>query len=470
VAAKRQKKTCSAHRHRGFVHDSPQAKIIAFPLDNPGGWSMLNYLLRRRDFIKLTGLALGSIPFIGTAQARGLRFQNSKIGVLQGPTNATSTVITVVLQRDLKPVFQVPGAIAIEAKRIDMGYMDFVIYQVRITGLQLGVVYNLQIEDHEKGIAENREFQSLDLSNGNAKVAVISCSNHAKADLQTLMTQKLNRAAPDAIFFIGDMVYANRPVDTVMGRAAPPDKAYELYIKTFLSLDFYAQAKLIPTFSIWDDHDMGKDNADSNHPYKATMSEMFRNFYPVDARIPEVKLGPGMSFSLDAFGVQSIFLDGRVYSTPGTLLGNSQGSWVKDQYSQSQKPCLMICGQQFWSYQSMHDSFQRYAGNEFNGFLQYLKQNKRPTLFVSGDVHYSQIERISSSVLGYQTYEVTSSALFSSSANDLYVRGADSQLNYYGKQNFLMLDQLQATRQGLKLRVTCVSRGNDVEFQTLLSI
>jgi alkaline phosphatase D len=470
VAAKRQKKTCSAQGQREFVHDSGQAKVIAFPLEHLGGWSMFNQLLRRRDFIKLTGFVLGSIPFIGTAQARSARFLNFQIGVLQGPTNATSTVITVVLQRDLKPVFQVPGAIAMDAKRIDMGYMDFVVYQVRITGLELGVVYNLGIEDRDKGISVTREFQSLDLTNLNAKVAVISCSNHAKADLQTLMTQKLNRAAPDAIFFIGDMIYANRPTDTMMGRAAPPDKAYELYIKTFLSLDFYAQTKLIPTFSIWDDHDMGKDNADSSHPYKATMIEMFRNFYPADARIPELKLGPGMSFSLDAFGVQSIFLDGRVYATPGTLLGNSQLQWAKDQYTQSGKPCLMILGQQFFNYQSIHDSFQRYAGSEFNGFLAHMKQHRRPTIFVSGDVHYSQIERLPSTHLGYQTYEVTSSALFSSSANDLYLRGGGSQMKYYGKQNFLVLDQLQPSREHLSLRVTCVSRGNDVEFQQNLSV
>lgn len=436
---------------------------------------MFNQFLRRREFIKLSGLVVGALPFLGRqAQAVTPRFSKSQIGALQGPTNANSTLITVVIHKELQPEFSVTNGGVVEAKRLDMGYHDFIIYNLFISGLQLGTPYTLLIEDHNQGISAIRNFQTLDLRNTDAKIAVISCSNHAKADLQTLMYQKLNASAPDAIFLIGDMVYANRPADTIMGRPAPPDKAYELYIKTFLSLDLYTQANLIPSFSLWDDHDMGKDNADSSHPNKAIMMKMYRNFFPMDARISEVTLGPGMSFSLDAFGLQSIFLDGRLFAASGGVLGADQLQWAKSQYSRNRSrnrnACLMILGQQFWNYNDIHDSYQRRAGAEFAGFLQHLKTNRRPTMFISGDVHYSQLQKISAASLGYPTYEITSSAIFSSSANDLYIRGDGNQLRYFGKQNFLMLDQIQASGVGLDLRVTCVSHRSDVEFQNTLSV
>jgi len=432
-------------------------------------------MIPRRNFLQLAGLFLGSLPWLGNTSGMETRFPKSKVGVLQGPTNATSTILTVVLHKTVRAQFQVQaGGLAaghIETTVVDLGLGDFVVHQLFVSQLELGANYTLQIWDPSNDISEVRQFKALDLENINAKIAVISCSNHSKAGHQSLMYGKLTAAAPDAIFFVGDMVYANRPLDTVLGQAAPPDKAFDLYLKSFLSLDLYSQLQLIPSFSIWDDHDMGKDGANTNHPHKAIMIKMFRTFFPIDERIPELTSGPGVSFALDAFGCQSLFLDGRVFANGGIFLGAEQTKWMQGQYMGSDKPAMMICGQQFWSYDRINDSFQKDAGPEFAEFLKFLKNNRKPTLFVSGDVHYSQIQSISGVDLGYSTFEVSSSALFSQSSKEVYQRPPGSgQMAYYGRENFLVLDQFKPSRDGLDFRVTCVSEKSDLQFQKSLSI
>ena len=102
---------------------------------------------------------------------------------------------------------------------------------------------------------------------------------------------------------------------------------------------------------------------------------------------------------------------------------------------------------------------------EIKDFLSIIKKANLPCLFISGDVHYSQIQLISKQVLGFETFEITSSAFFSNSAGNLGKRSfEEGQLSYYGKPNFLTLQQVNLTAGELNFDIFCISESSRRQF------
>lgn len=240
-----------------------------------------------------------------------------------------------------------------------------------------------------------------------------------------------------------------------------------------MEFDIYSRSELIPIFTMYDDHDLGKNNSDVSHPYIQIMKDMFRSFFPIDNRLKAFKQGPGSSYIFELSGMQVCMTDSRYFKNPAKsiLLGAEQTSWIKNNFESNPLPKLLISTQQFWKYEKFTESYQRQANAEFNNLISFLKNLNLPILFVSGDVHYSQIQQIDSNWLGYQGLEITSSAFFSSSAgNRRKTSIEEGQLGYYGKPNFLILDKIAANQKQLDFRITCVSEISKNQFSNILSI
>lgn len=443
-------------------------------------------MLNRREFLKLNGL-LAFLPWSSRAQDSDAGkdkeekktevLPKDQLRVLQGATDSSSTIMTLFISRETQFYVQIENSrgksVGFTQELIDFNYGDYVIYQLFINNLELKTEYRLAIYDRTNQKSYFKSFKALDLSAKESKIALLSCANYKKATPQDNMCTRLGDVDPDVIFFLGDLVYANSSMNTYLGTAATPEECYLAYTKTLLSINLYSHDKLVPIFSIHDDHDLGKNNSDRNIKYKEIMLKMFRSFFPVDSRIPEVQQGPGNSFVLKCFGMLMFFFDTRSFKDKeaGVYLGSEQLSWMKKNLENSQLPVMLISTQQFWNYRYLAESYQSTSPEEFQELILFLSRAKQRILFISGDVHYSQIQSIPYDRMACETYEITSSAFFSSSARSYGKRGeADGQMFYYGHPNFIILDKFQVSENRWSLNYTCHTEKNKNYFSRQLEI
>ncbi|MFN8790424.1 MAG: alkaline phosphatase D family protein [Bdellovibrionales bacterium] len=406
-----------------------------------------------------------------------MRFANHEIRVLQGATDSSSTVLTVLAHREARLKIEVLDSrgnrLPADIQTVDMQLNELILHHVFVQNLQVGEIYYLDLLHRGVGQFHRRRFKALDLTNPEARIALLTCSSHRSAEPKDVMFQRFQEARPDAVFFAGDLIYANSSLDTVLGQPAEPHEAYNVYVKTWMELDLYNFEDLLPVFTTWDDHDLAFNNAKFDHPYKDTMLKMFRNFYPVSSQIKSLQQGPGISFCLEGFGLQIFFLDNRHFKNPKAeqMLGREQLDWVVRTLTASDRPIVLISSLQFLHYRSFTESFQRNAASEFVELRTRLRETGRPVLLISGDVHYSQIQTLDASWFGHPTFEVTSSAFFSLSARSYGKRSVqDGQLEYYGYPNFLLMNKISSTTKSLNFQLTCLSERSSTQFRRSLSI
>lgn len=422
-------------------------------------------MLNRRDFLKLNGL-LAFLSFTVKAQTvdenKPYTLPKNQLRVWQGATDNHSTLITVLASKEAYLFFQVhsdsKSIQSLHAEKIDLNYGEYILYQISISQLEIGSEYTLSIYDKVSHQTYNKKFAALDLSNTRAKIALLSCANYKKAESQEAMCQQLYSVQPDVIFFLGDLVYANSAWNTLLGSAATPEEAYLAYTRTILEIDLYNSDKLVPIFAIHDDHDLGKNNSDISNTNKDIMLKMFRNFFPVDDRVMEVLSGPGNAFAMPCFGMLAVFFDTRSFKDQkkNHYLGAKQIEWLKELLIKNRLPVMLISTQQFWNYRSLAESYQSTSKAEFQDLMLFLSDLKQNLFFVSGDVHYSQLQKIDYEKVQRQTYEITSSAFFSSSARNFGKRSIEEgQLFYYGYPNFIILEDLRSEKGAFKMKLCC---------------
>jgi phosphodiesterase/alkaline phosphatase D-like protein len=119
-------------------------------------------------------------------------------------------------------------------------------------------------------------------------------------------------------------------------------------------------------------------------------------------------------------------MDGRyLRQPPGTQnapwgqLGKHQHDWVVAELNSAATPTWMIMGDQFFtklvevgvgaSKKIVNETFIGDHPVHFSKFMNDVKNSKAAVIFVSGDVHFSEISNVDSSYLGYPTYEITAS-------------------------------------------------------------
>jgi phosphodiesterase/alkaline phosphatase D-like protein len=180
---------------------------------------------------------------------------------------------------------------------------DRVLYRLQVEGLSPTAYSQMAVYDQKSDLIDVRSLKALDLDQKSPKIAVISCANYRKLDLQGTMYSRLEEQRPDLNLFIGDLVYSNSRTSSFLGTPEDPGMALARYIETWKLLDLYRLEPLIPSISVWDDHDYGTNNGDGFHPYKNEMKAIFRAFYPLPESHDRLSYGPGVAFRLRAFGI-----------------------------------------------------------------------------------------------------------------------------------------------------------------------
>ncbi len=377
--------------------------------------------------------------------------------IVQGLTNASATQIAVAAPPDLHLDFyfgdgvltKVPSTLVTSSSRRPK---DLVVHHLQIENLKVGTEYSLEVREASAlnvhgvnpragRLVDKRVFRSLDTTPRPARVIAASCLYDIYVNESKAMWKALLGAKPDLLLLIGDNVYA----EITNGRFPSPldeDALWTRYSETFQVLDFYKSPRLVPTLVTWDDHDYGMKDGTLENPHKLASKKVLEAFF---AQVPspvfaEFAAGPGVSTRFDAFGYRFLLLDNRSFRTPKenpieteTHFGIEQEKWIRQNIAETENPVWLVSGDQWFGAYHRFESYEGRHPESFKRFFQSLRNTRATLMFMSGDRHMSEVNRIEASLLGYETYEFTSSALHSKThkanwdtiPNKRQVRGVD---------------------------------------------
>lgn len=410
--------------------------------------------------------------------------QYSGYSILQGPTTQNETIITVLYPKDRVLNYKVEvetneGFQAFDmahVKKTEKSFKDtkYTVARLDIDNLKPGKKYRLLFLNGERELIDNRSFYAMPEKEEH-QVSVVSCMNDQYKKEQEPMWKELISTKPDAIFMIGDNVYADAIYGRLMKGGITPKDIWIRYEQTRQYLYIYRQKRLIPTYAVWDDHDFGENNGGKDFKHKEQVKEIFETFFPQSEQ-SNFKKGPGIASRLEFKDYSFYFLDNRSFrdkkNSTGQHFGAEQTKWLKDSVQKlKSKYVFLISGDQFFGAYHPFESFEGRHSKTFKNFLKDLKAiNNKKFLFMSGDRHLSEIMEIKSDSLGYKTYEITSSGIHSSvypgsfdkHPNPRQIAGKD------GAHNFVNLN-LQTEKDSLILNVKSIGKDGQVYFEEKLT-
>ena len=221
--------------------------------------------------------------------------------------------------------------------------------------------------------------------------------------------------AADLMLWLGDNVYywgKDTKSGTHMVRR-------HLYYRSHPTLDALMRAQ--PNLAIWDDHDYGPNNAYGDYPLRDTARAVHKAFWPASSYGMD---GEGIHSMVSMSDIDIFLLDNRSFSdtTAGVLLGDDQRRWLLDGLRRSDATFKLVCsGVQWFNEVSHGEAMRTLAGDEIEDVLATIRdEDIRGVVFLSGDRHYSSIERLELKP-GHMVYDITSSPILSP-ANRMGVR------------------------------------------------
>ena len=181
-------------------------------------------------------------------------------------------------------------------------------------------------------------------------------------------------------------------------------------------------------YFIWDDHDFGPDNSDRSFPMKKVTNEVFKDFYPN----PNYVFDEGTTGFFQWADCEFFLLDNRYWRTPDlrkdlkdpSILGKDQLEWLLDALAYSKASFkFVVMGGQFLNPAKTGESYENCAPEERQYIIDKIKELKiNGVLFLSGDVHYSELTKLDLSET-YALYDLTVSPFTSG------IGGRESALN-----------------------------------------
>ena len=238
-----------------------------------------------------------------------------------------------------------------------------------------------------------------------SKIAFGSCLH---SPVETAILDTISGTRPDLFIWLGDNIYADT-VDPAIMQAR--------YQQLGANRRFQKLGEGCPQLAIWDDHDYGADNAGAEYPMKKESQKLFLDFWKIPAGDPRrQREGIYHSVTLGPKGqaVQVLLLDNRYFRQRprvkgATLLGEAQWKWLEEQFRQPASLRLICSGIQVVP-ETSYECWAEFP-EERERLFRLIKSLRIPgVLFLSGDMHYSELSR-EADVLGYPAYDFTSSGL-----------------------------------------------------------
>lgn len=430
----------------------------------------------RRDFLKQTGIlsaGLITIPSLGSAQFDLNILAANKFGefpIHQGLTLEDLTYLSVLRPVKAEVSFEVVDSknqllpvLILSANR--MKGSELQLDKIKVTGLKLGEQYRFRVLNSKKQIVDERFFKALDTQKKNPKIAMASCMSDFFKKASTIMWAKLQSHKPDVVFLIGDTCYADQGSDgTQLG-------FWTRYAETRSRINMFRHQTLTPILAAWDDHDFGKNNGDSSFGQRTFMLELFSTWW-LHPEEKNYRRGLGVSQVFSAFGQKFYFMDCRYYRTETVYHGSDQEEMLYSSLNEHDQPSWLMNGSQFFGGYLKKEGYEYTHNAQFKKFCEQLSRVKAPICFVSGDVHFSELMQIEREVLGYQTYEITSSSIHSFALLQQHNRKKNPRRIKKcatSKHNFNIVT-IDNTSDKFKFHVSCQGDEKEIYFQKTLEV
>jgi alkaline phosphatase D len=258
---------------------------------------------------------------------------------------------------------------------------------------------------------------------------------------------------PDLMVWLGDNIYADTE-DMAEMRA--------IYAKLGANPRFRALAAATEMMAVWDDHDMGWNNANSTWPYRNAAKAEFLRFWGATQDDPRWDQ-PGV-YSARTFGtgdrtVQVILLDVRYNLDPWDyagedpsrrILGEEQWAWFRERLAEPATVRIIGSGIQVVQDYDVSEAWEGWGDSplERERLFRLIRELRIPgVIFVSGDMHFAELTRHpdDAAALGYPTYDLTPSGLdqieFDGVENDwINPNRVGDLLNSYQKHGMVEID------------------------------
>ncbi len=341
------------------------------------------------------------------------------LSILQGATDSTSTQINILAraEQDLEVVVSMDQSVlqAPEQKIESIPNNPWKMIQIFIKDLTPDLTYTLSVYE-KKVLQDRRQFKVLPKDFKQPRLFIISCTSDSYQELQKKQWKQIQDQKPDMLFLIGDNVYVDISPLKILTDINESD-IWSRYVDTRNNLDIYKMQNLIPTFATWDDHDYGVNNGDARFPLKDVSKKVFRLFFPMGENAI-LTSGPGVASSLKIDTQQFLFLDNRTFrsplkTNPQTHFGQEQMAWLLQSLKEHKGTTWLISGDQFFGAHHPFESFEGHHPVDFKKVIQDVKKAQKPIVFVSGDRHIAELMKIEKPLLGFETFELTSSGLHS---------------------------------------------------------
>lgn len=411
------------------------------------------------------------------------KFSKNPLAIVQGVTNETQSHISVVRPTGLLVYYYLEEVDFEQDPILITPYVsknspvkERTVDRLLLKDLKLGSQYKLTVKGKKNVIVDQRWLKALDTKQVGGKIGLVSCTDDSHPKSTEMWKTYLNQFA-DVNFLIGDNVYADK-IKNMWGKEADENQLWQRYIESFEELYFYHSATLTPTFYLWDDHDYGKNDGDMTYEYRAQAQEVFETFYPRGNIEGFFRKTLGVGSVLNLFGQKFIFIDNRSFRTPKDR-AKGQSHWGSEQEKiifkelAESKRSWLIQGDQFFGGYHEFESFEKERPKSFKRVLDQIKRTKKTkVIFLSGDRHLSEIMKIEEPILGYETYEITSSGLHAAVFPGAFLKNP-SPRKIAGKDGALNFTLIELSRgfgsEKLKVKVSSRGEKNWTHYEKVLS-
>lgn len=363
-----------------------------------------------------------------------------KAAVLQGPSTATSVRLSAwspaLLQWSFVDATAGRRVVADKFERHGREDQSDEILEYRFDRLKRGHDYRALAFDANGVFADGRKFKVLAPDRKKFRFALASCMDDAFDAEQRKTWPQLLSDAPDFLVLVGDNVYAARAT------AVEPDQLWRRQRDGREKFLLYRAERLVPVFSTWDDHDYGVNDGDGTYVHRAESLAIHRAFFATGPGDRTVTNGPGASIAFDVGGARFVLADDRSFRKPGDVWGAEQTAWILARIADAKGIVFLANGHQYFGAYHPFESFERYAPIALKAFATKVSKAKPPVVLLSGDRHLAELQKLEPALFGYETWELTSSAIHAKTYPDAWAKAPNARQTdgKSGAMNYALVD------------------------------